>query len=157
MNGLREFFNTTAGKVTGIVVGLAALAFCFFMFKGYFGQNEAARMASDRMFVDSATGKPFEHTLKAGDKIPLAAPSGGNTGYPAELCYWTTDGKIKDDPTAVLVNGWVGKPGPTFCPDCGRLVVMHNPPRVAGKPPATKAEYEKQQAGRRPDDQGDGR
>jgi hypothetical protein len=158
MNGLREFFNSTAGKITGIVVLLVGAVVLFMMFRTFLGPGEAARLSADRMFIDSTTGKPFEHTLKAGDVIPVKAPSGGNTGYPAELCYWTADGKIKSDPTPVLVNGRMGKPGPSFCPDCGRLVVVHNPPPVAGKPPPTKAEYEKQQANRRqPDDQGDGR
>ena len=157
MNGLREFFNSKAGKITGSVLGLFALALFIFMLKNYMGAGEAARLSSDRMFVDSATGKAFEHRIKPGDVIPVKAPSGGNTGYPAEACYWTADGKIKQDPTPVLLNSRVGKPGPTFCPECGRLVVMHDPTPVAGKPPPTKAEYEKRQAGRPPDDQGEGR
>ena len=74
--------------------------------------------------IDATTGKTFEHEVAVGDKLPLKAPSGGMTGYPAEFCYWTKDGKIKKDPTPVLLNARVGKPGPTFCPDCGRSLVV---------------------------------
>jgi hypothetical protein len=44
----------------------------------------------------------------------------------------------------VLINQWKNSTEPTFCPDCGRLVVGHNPPAVAGStPPPTKEEYAK--------------
>ncbi len=76
--------------------------------------------------------------------IPVKSPfTGKETGYKAELCFWTKDGSTKTDPTAVLMNDDVGKPGPTFCPDCGRLVVHHNPvPGPHSKPPPTREEYE---------------
>ena len=62
-----------------------------------------------------------------------AVNSGKKTGVPAEACYWTADGGTKKNPTWVLLNELAGKPGPTFCPDCNRLVVGHNPaPGPAG-------------------------
>ena len=49
---------------------------------------------------------------------------------------------LKPEPTWVLVNEFVGRPGPTFCPDCGRLVVGHNPaPGEGVKAPPKQAEY----------------
>jgi hypothetical protein len=94
--------------------------------------------------VCAQTGKAFTVELKDGLSIPVRSPySGQQTGYPAELCYWTKDGKPKDEPTAVLLNSWVGKRGPTFCPDCGRLVVGRNPePAPDRKPPPTREEYQ---------------
>ena len=72
-------------------------------------------------------------------------------GVPQPRIFWTKDGKPKQDPTPVLLNSWIGKSGPTFCPDCGRLVVGHNPiPGPNSKPPPTKADYEKNPAGGRP-------
>lgn len=80
------------------------------------------------MYICSETGKTFAHVRKSGEPSPVLSPhSKKNTGYPAEKCYWTKDGKIKDAPTYVLLNQHTGKPGPTICPDCGRLVVPHNP------------------------------
>ena len=109
-----------------------------------FASTEGARLSADRMFIDAKTGKPFEATLKPGMPFPLSAPSGGNTGYPAEACYWTKDGKTKDIPTYVLLNSYAGKPEPTFCPDCGRLVRGHNPRPVEGMTaPPTQEEYKK--------------
>ena len=81
--------------------------------------------------------KAFRYEIKIGDSVPVKAPSGEKSGYPAELCYWTKDGQPKEDPTPVLLNQYVGKSGPTFCPDCGRLVVNHNPVAVAGHQAAT--------------------
>lgn len=74
---------------------------------------------------------------------PVKCPdTGKETGYEAELCYWTKDGHPKDEPIPVLLNKYKGDPGPTFCPDCGRLVVYHNPLAVEGHtPPPTEEEY----------------
>jgi len=102
------------------------------------------------MFIDAKTGKPYSIELKEGMPFPAPAPSGGNTGYPAEKCYWTKDGKEKKDPTYVLLNRFVAKPEPTFCPDCGRLVVGHNPrPGDGVRPPPTQEEYSKRGSGNR--------
>jgi len=141
MAGLREFFESSKGKSIALIAGVVLLVVLFVVIWSNLG-SEATEISRDRMYIDATTGKAFEHTLKAGDVMPVKAPSGQNTGYPAEPCYWTADGKIKDKPTPVLLNSYVGKPGPTFCPDCGRLVVMHNPPPMVGaKPPPTKAEW----------------
>jgi len=142
---MREFFNSPQGKMAAIALVVIALVIAFFSYRSTMGGSDAASISADRMFIDAATGKPFEHVIRIGDVIPVKAPSGGNTGYPAEQCFWTADGKIKKTPTAVLVNARMGKPGPTFCPDCGRLVTPHNPPPVEGHPPPTKEEYEKRQ------------
>jgi hypothetical protein len=107
-------------------------------------------MARERTFICAQTGKSFEHTLKLGEAIPVKSPySGQNTGYPAELCYWTKDGRIKKEPTAVLLKTLVGERGPTFCPECGRLVVGHNPrPKAGDAPPPTEAEYQSKKSHR---------
>ena len=101
------------------------------------------------MFVDVETGKGFHQKLSADLVVPCRAPDTGKmAGYPAELCYWTRDGRPKADPTPVALNDTLGKPGPTFCPECGRLVVHHNPaPGPGVAPPPTRAEYDRRHAG----------
>ncbi|HEV2295121.1 MAG TPA: hypothetical protein VGR35_14805 [Tepidisphaeraceae bacterium] len=138
--GVREFFRTSAGKYAAIGLVVVALGLCAWSIMSNMRGNEAARMSADRVFVCADTGKPFEMELKAGMKIPTRSPhSGKDTGYPAELCYWTADGKIKEDFTAVLLNEQAGRSGPTYCPDCGRLVVRYNPqPTEGSKPPPKK-------------------
>ena len=91
----------------------------------------------------SETGKSFELSVDANTRVPVRSPySGKNTGYPAEFCYWTKEGKLKKDPTFVLLNSYQGIKDPTFCPDCGRLVVAQNPPGIPGDmAPPTKTEY----------------
>jgi hypothetical protein len=141
---LSEFVNSPKGRP--IAIGFAVLAVLvggYFLFGTMFGQSEAAASSTDRVFICSETGKTFRYTLKIGDMTPVLSPySGKNTGYEPEPCYWTADGKVKKEPTYVLLNQAVGKPGPTFCPDCKRLVVGLNPPATEnGKPPPTEQEY----------------
>jgi hypothetical protein len=149
--GVREFLNTSAGKVVTIVFMLLALGVAVYAIHGALGASETEAFANTRTFVCSETLKPYQYELTATSKIPAPSPfSGKNTGYPAEMCWWTKDGKIKDkDPTPVLLNTWQKKPEPTFCPECGRLVVVRNPkPNAGAKPPPTEAEFKA--SGRRP-------
>lgn len=82
----------------------------------------------ETMFVCSETNKPFEYTMREGEDYPVMSPfSNKKTGYPAEACYWTKDGKRKSRATYVVLNSRINKPGDTICPDCGRVIVSHNP------------------------------
>jgi hypothetical protein len=143
--GLREFLAGKGGKVAGIIMFLASIAIVVYSVRHYLGPSEAEKLSDERMFVDSESLKAFPHTLEIGEVIPVKSPFSGNkTGYPAEACYWTKDGQIKNDPTWVLLNETIGKPGPTFCPDCGRLVIGHNPrPSPGDTPPPTEDEYKR--------------
>jgi len=139
---LTNLLEKPAGKAAGIVFCLAALALGVYVIKSY-STSTALAQDKDRIFIDATTGQSFSHELVLGEKVPVLAPSGNMSGFPAELCYWTKDGTIKSDPTAVLLNSYIGKPGPTFCPDCGRLVVPHNPIAQPGmRPPPTREEWE---------------
>jgi hypothetical protein len=140
---LRQFLQSGAGK--GVAVGVVAigLIMAFMSLRGVM-TSEAEQASANRMFIDAETGKPFRFTLDVDTKIPTRAPSGKDSGYPAEACFWTKDGKTKTEPTWVLINMWKGSSEPTFCPDCDRLVVGHNPQPAAGvSPPPTKEEYSK--------------
>ena len=139
---LTNLLEKPAGKAAGIVFCLAALALGVYVIKNY-ATSPALAQDKNRIFIDATTGQSFSHELVLGESIPVQAPSGNMSGFPAELCYWTADGQPKDDPTPVLLNQWIHKPGPTFCPDCGRLVVPNNPSPLPGmKPPPTKAEWQ---------------
>jgi hypothetical protein len=144
MNGLRELMNGSGGKIAAIFVALLCLTAAGWAVWSSVAPSDAAAAANDPWFVDAETGKAFHMQLKVGMSIPVKSPFMGHmTGYPAELCYWTKDGHVKKDPTPVLLNSEIDKPGPTFCPDCGRLVVRHNPIPMPGKaPPPTQAEWE---------------
>jgi hypothetical protein len=131
----------------GAILAIVCVVGAYYSVRGAFS-SEGAAISADRMFIDASTGKAFEHEIKSGEYIPVKAPSGGNTGYPAEACYWTKDGKVKDQPTFVLLNSTKGMNEATFCPDCGRLVVGHNPHAMPGAtPPPTKEEYIKRHGG----------
>lgn len=147
MEWLKRFFGTPAGMVVGTCIGLGLCLILYWEVRDIFNPPALADMRQG-YFICSQTGKAFRHELTAGEAIPIYSPySGSNTGYPAELCYWNADGTIKSTPTPVLLNSWIGKPGPTFCPDCGRLVVARNPyPSPNSKPPPTREEYERMHA-----------
>jgi hypothetical protein len=139
---LTNLLERPAGKAAAVVLCLGGLAIAAYVVKNSL-MSSAVSYSRHRVYIDSSTMQPFAHDLERDESIPIPAPSGGKTGYPAELCFWTKDGKIKADGTPVLLNSWIGKPEPTFCPDCGRLVIMNNPPALPGsRAPLTKEEYE---------------
>jgi hypothetical protein len=143
VEAVREFLNTGKGRwVTYAAVGLAAIALLLAMRRS-FGDSEAVSVSSERPFICAKTGKSFTYTMKAGDSVPVMSPfSKERTGFRAERCTWTKDGMIKHDPTYVLLNETIGQPGPTFCPDCDRLVVGRNPPALPGaRPPPLRSEF----------------
>jgi len=143
MAGLREFLNSSGGKIAAVALLVLALAAAVFMFRNSFGAPSEIAAANDRVFIDASTGKPFTRALKPGMKVPIEAPSGKMSGFPAEMCWWTKDGKVRKEPFPVLLNTWKGEAEPTFCPDCGRLVVPHNPSPGGGDvpPPPLKTEF----------------
>lgn len=139
MERIRKILKGPAGKIIAAIAVIAGIVFMLQGMRGLFGESVEAREARDRVFVCSETMKPFEYTIKLGDNIPVLSPhSGKNTGFPAEFCYWTADGKVKQEPTPVLLNARINKPGATYCPDCQRLVVEFNPPPIQGSPPPPK-------------------
>ncbi|MFO0972410.1 MAG: hypothetical protein U1A27_03090 [Phycisphaerae bacterium] len=114
----------------GVIVALVALGVAGYLVVQMFRQPPASDTVTSQepVFVCSETLKSFNHRLRDGERPPVYSPhSKKSTGWPAERCYWTKDGNAKLEPTYVLLNEYVGKPGPTHCPDCGREVVPHNP------------------------------
>lgn len=140
------FFETNFGKA--IIYGGAGLLVLLAGYSIYsnVGTSDIAADSANRVWICSETGKQFNYKLKIGDRVPVLSPySGKSTGYEPELCYWTKDGKTKDKPTYVLLKTTMGQSGPTFCPDCGRLVVFQNPVAVVGgTPPRSEGEMKAQ-------------
>lgn len=147
MRPSRRLLESTGGKAVVIAVVVVAVSFAAYMCVAFF-KGDTPDFASYTTYVCSETNKPFRHKNEMGETLPILSPySGKNTGYPGEACYWKEDGSVKDEPTWVLLNEAIGKSGPTFCPECGRLVVGHNPhPKPGMKPPPTHAEYAKRVA-----------
>ena len=151
--GVRDFLSGNAGKAIGVAGSALAIVLAVMAARNLFGESPLARGARERTFICTETGKPFEYTIRKGDIYPVPSPhSGKNTGYPAEFCYWTADGKPKEEPTPVLLNTYVGKRGATFCPDCDRLVVPFNPMALEGETPPPKQSEYKPRRGVSPDE-----
>lgn len=108
--------------------GFAVLAWAL-MNSSLFAADPMLEASRYRPAVDAQTGKAYrEFRMPIGDAPPWKNPdTGTETVWPAELCYWTRDGKATLQPTLVILNEYLGKTGPTICPDCGRTVTHHNP------------------------------
>ena len=155
--------NDKVRLAAGVAAVLAIMLLGWILFARFTGGPASA--AGNRVFIDAETGQTFRHTLSIGDQIPLESPyTGQRTAYEAEACYWTADGGTKEEPTWVLPRDRVEPgAGPTFCPDCDRLVTQLNPaPDTGVRPPPTRPEYElrlaersRQRSGNRPQAQPD--
>lgn len=89
-------------------------------------------------YMCSETDKTFEHIAQMGERLPVLSPhTNRRTGYPAEMCFWTKDNKRKEEPTYVVLNDYLGKPGPTICPTCDRIITHGNEEPPPDTPLAT--------------------
>lgn len=112
----------------GGAAGICLVAVVILVYAIFRGEDVAAVASAQRVYICAETMRTFEYTAKEGDKDPMMSPySKKKTGWPAEKCYWTREGGAKRLPTYILLNDYVGKEGPTICPDCGRKVVFRNP------------------------------
>lgn len=129
------------GLVAGVVALLLGLGCIYYFVIAGDGQREISQASNSRLYIDEA-GNTFQRRLEVGQEFAATSPA-GKKAFPAELCYWTREGKTKPTPTPVFLVQHI-KPGlPTFCPDCGRLVVLMNPaPTEGSTAPPTQAEYE---------------
>ncbi len=121
--GLRQKILLAASVVLLIGAGVYAWR--------YVSGGTDYRHSAERAFKCSECGLPFDYTIKHGDMAPYKCPDcGKQTGYPAEMCFWTkgADGEweAKLDPTYVILKKAMGIDEQTYCPDCGREVTGHN-------------------------------
>jgi hypothetical protein len=139
---LKQFGQARAGTAALVVIAIALVGLAAYTVMSTLNDGTPDDIHYTT-YICTEAGKPFRHKNRAGETHPIQSPySGKATGVIAEPCYWTADGGMKSEPTWVLLNELVGKSGPTFCPDCGRLVVGHNPRPGAGvHPPARRQEY----------------
>ncbi len=139
----------------GIIIVLAALVAAGYSVRSLVRNvpsEEPKALAGD--FICARTLKHFTYQMAPGERQPVFSPfSKERTGYPAEKCFWTRDGKAKLEPTFVLLNHYIGKKDePTICPDCGRLVEPRNPT----PPPELIAEAYARKTGTQPPPAPDG-
>lgn len=130
MAGLRRGAVNTKALLAGggVVIGVAVLAWAV-MNSSLFARDPMVDAARLRPAVDAQTGRAYpEFLMPIDDAPPWKSPdTGTETVWPAELCYWTSDGKATLSPTLVILNEYLGLPGKTICPACGREVTRHNP------------------------------
>jgi hypothetical protein len=134
-SGIREFLDSPKGKAIAFsLVGVGLLAVGISLWANMSPASEI-QDANNPLYINAQTGQQKRLSISVGQSVP-------DGWYKAEWCYWTKDGKPTEKATPVLLNKYKGSNTPTFCPECGRLVVDHNPPAVAGdRPPPTQAEY----------------
>jgi hypothetical protein len=132
MDKFRQFLESSSGKYTAIALGGASVLCLIFMVRAYWFDDGGASLINNPMWIDPKTGKAFRAPIVAGQVSP---------GVPAVGCWWTADGQIASEPHWVLMNEYINKPGPTFCPECKRQVdALKGKPEPGTKPPPTEAE-----------------
>lgn len=114
------------------------------------GGDDQFETANLRGFMCNECKEAYEYIPKEGDIEPLKCPNcGAMAGYQAEACFWTRgpDGeyKAKLTPTYVILLQRLdpNSEEETICPDCGKVVVGHNP-----MPPEDLMEAARAEAGR---------
>src|SRR5277367_2682368 len=96
MPPVREFLQSGPGRMLSF--GAVLIGLCLAGYSIWASIKPSAVLADERMrwFVNIETGKAFQVELGVGQSTPLICPdTGKQTGYLAELCYWTADGQIK--------------------------------------------------------------
>lgn len=139
----RQFLTTTPGKVTSIVIAVLMLGLVVYSYNATFSND--LNIPDHFVYIDADNNKTFEVDRSEGMKSPVKSPfSGKMTGYPASPCYWTKDGKIRNEPFWVLPNRARGSQEPTYCPDCDRLVdEQANQPYPGTEPPPKRPRGER--------------
>lgn len=142
-SGVREWLNSKGGKYAAAAGVVLAVAVCVFAVRSFLHSIDPIGDTTQRVFVDIETGETFTHRVERGEMVPVESPyTGRKTGFDPERCYWNADGTYKEEPTFVVLNRYKNIKGPTFCPDCGRLVSeLNNPPFAGATPPPTEVEY----------------
>jgi hypothetical protein len=89
--------------------------------------NPAAAAANTRILMDAETGELIAVDVADGfGPFPAVNPdTGRRTLYPTEVCY-ANDCAARGG-TRVILNRYLGKERPTYCPNCGAEVRFHNP------------------------------
>jgi hypothetical protein len=125
------------------VIFVAAGVTAWIMLSG----NTPADLVAQQVYVCIETNRTFEHKVSEGEMEPILSPySKKNTGYAAERCYWKKmpDGtyKAKKTPTYVVLKRRIDETSneKTYCPDCDREVVGHNPMPTPEEMQAAEAE-----------------
>ncbi|RIK64269.1 MAG: hypothetical protein DCC65_14735 [Planctomycetota bacterium] len=116
--------------IVAIVIFVAAAGIAWYTLGG----EDATDAASVRGFMCNECKEAYDYIPKEGDIEPLKCPNcGAMAGYQAEACFWTKgpDGeyKAKLTPTYVILLQRLdpNTEEETVCPDCGKVVVGHNP------------------------------
>lgn len=109
------------GAISGLSVAAVILAVQFL-----FGGKDASDFANTIVVIDADSGEVVKGFVPPEGKMAPWSEGSHKRLYPTERCFYTKDGKVKSEPTYVLVNELIGKEGPTKCPDCGRPVTLRN-------------------------------
>jgi len=110
-----------------IGLSILALASAVVGFQLFFRGADAADFANAVVCIDAESGKVVKDFVPPAGKMAPWTGRGFTKLYPAERCYYDKDGKVKSEPTYVLVKALLGQEGETLCPDCNRKVTLRNP------------------------------
>ncbi len=141
---IRERLTGKAGPIVVVALFITGIVVLYLTYRHWWAGSSAEQRANAPVFIDCITGKAFYCNVHAGETLPVRSPfTGRRTGYPGTFAWWSANGTPLKKPDIVLLNEYLGKPGPTFDPRTNRLVLPAGlPPTPGQKPPPTKAQYD---------------
>lgn len=114
--------------IGGIAIGLVVWLSYHFVTKDKNTNTKPGDVSASVRCIDIETNDRFQYSMPrdfAG--WPVKSPTTGKlSGYPVEICF-SSDECRKNKGTWVVLNSYLGKDEPSFCPVCKSLVVGHNP------------------------------
>ena len=97
-------------------------------------EDSRLEYGSARTYMCLESGQTFTHLPRIGESDPIYSRfSDKPTAYQTEKCYWAKNASgewmAKAFPTYVVLKSRINSSSsePTFCPECGREVIPHNP------------------------------
>ena len=112
-----------------LIIAASILIGIYFAYSVYSNVAGEGVPANTRQVMDAETGKLFSEEMRPGlGPYPHVNPkTGKKTLYPIEWCYNGPCGKKGGTP--VILDPWLERAEPTYCPECGHVVRFHNPRR----------------------------
>ena len=143
-DNLREHLAGKGGPIAAVALFMFGSLAIYLTYSHWWAASAAQQSANAPVFIDRVTGQSFYCNVHAGETVPVKSPfTGRRTGYPGTFAWWSANGTPLKKPDIVLLNEYIGKPGPTFDPRTNRLVMPAGlPPTPGQKPPPTKAQYD---------------
>lgn len=104
--------------VVAVVGGVFALTYS--LFAG--GDRSELREALGRPWYVDEAGRAFRYEPRLGEPAVTTSPFDASRAFPADVCSHAGTSHAAEPAAFLVPQPYLGKPGPTTCPTCARVV-----------------------------------